>query len=118
MNLATAKLKDSMVRVKALIDYYNQSPKGIFDTINNVTIKDLETLLEALRDRRIVYPPLEFKTHEEVLKDFKLAKEKHKKEGEEKALSDMFNSGYKAGYDKGRDSEIKRIKAVITRNFG
>ena len=115
MNLATAKLKDSMVRVKALIDYYNQSPKGIFDTINNVTIKDLETLLEALRDRRIVYPPLEFKTPSEITRDLMEAKEK---EQHESNVSRGFDYGYKAGYKAGRDREAERVRELVNKFWG
>ena len=112
MNLATAKLKDSMVRVKALIDCYNQSPKGIFDTINNVTIKDLETLLEGLMDRDISLVGPKLKAGKEIEEDIKVAKVlAHQRKT-------LWVEGYDKGYKAGRDGEAERVRELVNKFWG
>ena len=108
------RLKDSMFRVEALVNFY-QEQGGItldmMDSMTAVTIRDLETLLEGLADRDISLIGPKLKTGKEIEEDIKEAKVIV---GEREIWAREYEKGYKAG----RDSEIKRIKAVITRNFG
>ena len=91
------KLKDSMFRVKALVDFYQQSPNTTLDSMDsftNVTIQDLETLLEGLMDR-----------------DISLQKTKHK------PLYDRERQGektYADGYRAGRNEEIRRCETFCS----
>jgi len=87
------KLKDSMVRVKALVDFYQQSPNTTLDSMDsftNVTIEDLETLLVSKLGPK-------FKTPLEIAKDVVEAK--------------GYNKGYSIGYKAG----MRRVKELIDR---
>ena len=74
---ALERLKGSMVRVKALVDFYQEHPATTLDmmySMTAVTIKDLETLLDGLADRDISLKRPKFKTPREIERDAKLAK--------------------------------------------
>lgn len=86
------RLKDSIVRVKALVD----CPSTI---ICESTIEDLKILLDGLADRDISIKGMNFKTLKEIERDVKLAKI-IVDEGE------TWTRGYDKGYQAGRDGEI------------
>ena len=97
---AIERLKGSMVRVEALVDFYRQSPTAtldMLDSMTDVTIQDLETLLDALKDRDISLKRPKFKTPREIERDAKLAK----------IIVDereIWERGYDRGYDKGYEA--------------
>ena len=113
------RLKDSMARVKALVGFYQHSPfvtlhgidaagRDVLDTTTNVTVEDLETLLNGLADRDISLRKPELKTQREMGRDAKLAK----------AIVDereIWAREYEKGYKAGRDGEVKRIRELIER---
>ncbi|KKK52241.1 hypothetical protein LCGC14_3106860, partial [marine sediment metagenome] len=71
------RLQDAMVRVEALVNYY-QEQEGItldmMDSMTAVTIRDLKTLLEGLMDRDISLIGPKLKTGKEIEEDIKEAK--------------------------------------------
>ena len=100
---AIMQLKDSMVRVKALIDFNQENPTTtIFGTVassTKVTMEDLQTLLDALADRDISIKGMEFKTQKEIERDVSIAKETI-------GQQNSWVRGYDKGYKAGRDGEI------------
>lgn len=84
------RLKDSMVRVKALVDFYQESPNiyvDMLDTLTKVTIGDLRTLLDGLEDREAIQLV--------------------------ESQEEWWSKGYDKGYEAGRDGEAKRVKKII-----
>ena len=78
---AMKRLKDSMVRVEALVNFYLEHPAttlDMMDSFTTVTVEDLKTLLDALADRDISLKRPEFKTPREIERDVELAKEINK----------------------------------------
>ncbi len=91
------KLKSAMVRVEALVNFY-QEQGGItldmMDSMTAVTIKDLKTLLEGLMDR-----------------DISLQKTKHKPlYARERQGEKTYADGYRAG----RNEEIRRCETFCS----
>ena len=121
---ALERLKGSMVRVKALIDFYQHSPfvilhgidaagRDVLHTTTNVTVEDLERLLDGLADRDISLKEPKPKkiyicTPKEIERDAKLAKVIVDKR-------ETWVKGYNKGYEVGRNGELKRIKGLINR---
>ena len=129
---AIERLKGSMVRVKALIDFYQHSPfvmlhgidaagRDVLDTTTNVTVEDLERLLDGLADRDISLKRPKFKTPREIERDAKLAKiivDEREIEEDTKITRmkrDLWTRGYDKGYEAGRNRELKRIEGLINR---
>ena len=78
---AMERLRNSMVRVRALVNFYREHPEttlDMMDSMTAVTMEDLKTLLDALADRDISLKRPEFKTPREIERDIKLAKEINK----------------------------------------
>ena len=127
---ALERLKGAMVRVEALVDFYKQSPTvtiDMMDSTTEVTMEDLETLLDGIKDR---YGASEltqtFKTQKEIENDIRVAKEINEREekikedikqlGEEaRRLEGLIAEekgwlrGYNEGYEDGRGVEAGRI---------
>jgi hypothetical protein len=112
---AFERLKASMVRVRDLIDFYQHSPfvilhgidaagRDVLDTATNVTVEDLERLLDGLADRDISLKRPEFKTPREIERDAKLTK----------VIVDEHETWLK-GYKAGRDGEMVRVRGLIKR---
>ena len=104
------RLKDSMVRVRSLVDFYQESPTttlDMMDSMTAVTIGDLETLLDGLADRDISLKRPKFKTPREIERDAKLAKIIVDLTIDER---EVWVRGYDKGYEAGRDGELKKIK--------
>ncbi len=98
---AIERLKDSVVRVEALVSFYQGHLSTTLDTvelITPVTIKDLKILLEGLADRDISIKHLK-PTEVEI----EMAKQ---------SILDQESwlKGYDRGYKAGRDGELKKIK--------
>ncbi len=73
------------------------------DSITEVTIEDLKTLLDGLADRDIsLREPKSNATETEI----KMAKESIKEQ-------ELWVRGYDKGYEAGRDGEAKRIREVL-----
>lgn len=92
------RLKDTMTKVKALIDFYKQNPHtelNMMDSITDVTMGDLEILLDglAVRDISLKY------NNEEV---------KMGLEERQEGWMEWYNKGFYKGYEVGRDMEMKR----------
>ncbi len=108
---AIERLKNSMVRVSALVNFYREHPETILDMTDSmtaVTIGDLKVLLDGLADRDISLKRPELKTQKEIERDIKVAK----------AIVDereVWTRGYDKGYKAGRDGELKRIEVLINR---
>ena len=109
---AMERLKDSMVRVKALIDYNQEDPTTtIFGTVassNEVTMEDLKILLDGLKDRDISTKRPDFVSQKEIERDITIAKETI---GQQNYWVRGYNKGYKAG----RDGELRRIEVLINK---
>ena len=129
---AIERLKGSMVRVKALVDFYQHSPfvmlhgidaagRDVLDTTTNVTVEDLERLLDGLADRDISLKRPKLKTPREIERDAKLAKiivDEREIEEDTKITRmkrDLWTRGYDKGYEAGRNGELKRIEGLINR---
>ncbi|KKN01000.1 hypothetical protein LCGC14_1132230 [marine sediment metagenome] len=105
------RLKDSMTRVSALVNFYKESPAttlDMMDSLTEVTMQDLETLLDALADRDISLKRPEFKTPREIERDAKLAR----------IIVDQKDratwiKGYDQGYKAGRDGEATRVRELV-----
>lgn len=96
------RLKDSMVKVEALVDFYQEHPSlciDMLDTLTKVTIGDLKILLNGLVDRDISLKRPKLIPLKEIERDTKLAKQLV---DEQEAWTRGYDSGYKAG----RDGEI------------
>ncbi len=119
-----------MVRVEALVDFYRQAPNirlDAMDSFTDVTIQDLETLLDALKDRSMssavseIFKRPKFKTPREIERDAKLAKiivDEREIEEDTKITRmkrDLWTRGYDKGYEAGRNGELKRIEGLINR---
>ncbi|KKL23694.1 hypothetical protein LCGC14_2422790 [marine sediment metagenome] len=111
------RLKGAMVRVEALVDFYKESPTvtlDMMDSFTEVTMEDLETLLDGLADRDISLKRPKCKTPREIEKDAKLVKQLQ-------TLIPLFVEReiwareYEKGYKAGRDGEVKRIRELIER---
>ena len=103
---AIERLKDAMTRVKALVDFYQESPTiciDMLDSFTDVTVEDLKILLEGLADRDISIKRPEFRTQPGVVTD---------------TVHGAWLRGYNTGYKEGRDGEMKRVKEVIERYLG
>ena len=108
---AMERLKDSMVRVSALVDFYLEHPTttlDMMDSMTAVTIGDLKVLLDALADRDISLKRPEFVPLKEIERDVKLAR----------ILVDQKDratwiKGYDQGYKAGRNGEATRVKELI-----
>ena len=94
---AIKRLKDSMVRVRDLVDFYVEHPTTTLDMMDSTTaviIGDLERLLDGLADRDRFIPQYE------IERDIRLAK----------VIVDeqevWWSKGYDKGYQAGRDREI------------
>ena len=118
------KLKDSMVRVEALVSFYRghlSTTLDMMDSQTPVTIRDLKTLLDALADRDISLIGPKLKTGKEIEEDIKEAKViveevRHRVEsGEER---EAWLTGYDKGYKAGRDGEAERIKELVNKFWG
>ena len=91
---AMKRLKDSMVRVKSLVDFYFQSPTVTLDTIDfmtRVTIEDLKILLDGLEDRDISLKRPKLIPLKELAKVLVDERE-------------IWERGYDRGYDKGYEA--------------
>jgi polyphosphate kinase 2 (PPK2 family) len=106
---AFERLKASMVRVGSLVDFYQHSPfvilhgidaagRDVLDTTTNVTVEDLERLLDGLADRDI---SLKHSKPTEI--EIEMAKQSDSDRG-------IWVRGYDEGYKAGRDGELKKIK--------
>ena len=98
------RLKGAMVRVEALVSFYQGHLSTTLDTmelITPVTIKDLKTLLDGLADRDISLIGPKLKTGKEIERDIKLAAKVIVSDQE-----DWWSRGYDRGYRAGRDGEI------------
>ena len=118
---AMERLKDSMTRVSALVNFYLEHPTttlDMMDSMTAVTIGDLKVLLDALADRDISLKRPELKTQREMGRDIKLAKETNHKEFVisqfyedikrlEKSIAEQkaWIRGYKKGYVAGGNME-------------
>ena len=132
------RLEHAMFRVEKLVKFYLQSPTvtlDMIDSITSVTIQDLETLLDALKDRGMsskdrsmlsavteIFKRPEFKTQKEIERDLKLAKGVNKEEDMtkeikrldketrqlEKSIAEQkgWIAGYKQGYETGKRMEV------------
>ena len=108
---AMERLKDSMVRVRSLVDFYQEYPDATLDMMDSmtaVTIRDLETLLNGLADRDISLKRPELKTQREMERDVKLAR----------IIVDQKDratwiKGYDQGYKAGRDGEATRVRELV-----
>ena len=129
---AIERLKHTMFRVEKLVNFYLQSPTvtlDMMDSITDVTMRDLNTLLDGLKDRDISLSEMPELTglgriHKETIKarsmssavteifkrpEFKTQKEIYKENIEGKA----WTRGYNHGYTAGRNGELKRIETLI-----
>ena len=100
---AMERLRNSMVRVSALVNFYREHPEttlDMMDSITAVTMEDLKTLLDALADRDISLKRPEFVPQREIERDAKLAKVIISNQ------EDWWSRGYDRGYKAGRDGEI------------
>ncbi len=101
---AMERLKSAMVRVKALVDFYHPTVTiDMTDSITEVTIEDLKTLLDGLADRDISLKRSESSATET---EIKMAKDSIKER-------ELWVKGYDKGYEAGRDGEAKRIREVL-----
>jgi len=108
---AMKRLKDSMVRVEALVNFYLEHPAttlDMMDSFTTVTMEDLKTLLDGLADRDISLKRPEFVPQREIERDAKLAR----------IIVDQKDratwvKGYDQGYKAGRDGEGTRVKELI-----
>ena len=110
---AMERLENSMIRVRALINFYKQHPTTTLDMMDGltaVTIGDLNILLAGLADRDISISEMpELVPLRETIRDIKVAKEKLDKEEE----FDVWIKGYDKGYESGRNGELKRIEFLL-----
>ncbi len=109
------KLKSAMVRVEALVNFY-QEQGGItldmMDSMTAVTIKDLKTLLEGLMDRDISLIGPKLKAGKEIEEDIKVAKVlAHQRKT-------LWVEGYDKGYKAGRDGEAERVRELVNKFWG
>ncbi len=112
---AIERLKDSMVRVEALVDFHRENPNITIDiwmdSMSAVTIGDLKVLLEGLRDRDISLKRPKFVPQKEIERDITLAKEIV---GLKQSIIEQKSwlAGYDKGYTAGRDGEMKAKKSL------
>ena len=108
---AMERLKDSMVRVSALVNFYREHPEttlDMMDSMTAVTMEDLKTLLDALADRDISLKRPEFVPQREIERDIKLAR----------IIVDQKDratwiKGYDQGYKAGRNGEATRVRELV-----
>ena len=107
---AAERLKGAMVRVKALVGFYQEHLTtiifGTVDLPTEVIIEDLKVLLEGLADRDISIKRPEFVSQREIERDIRLAKEIVDER-------ESWTKGYNKGYQAGRDGEIAWRKMQI-----
>ena len=112
---AMERLENSMIRVRALINFYKQHPTTTLDIIGGmttVTIDDLKILLDGLADRDISISEMPElvglgQIHRETIE----AREVLEKE----TKFDAWRRGYDDGYKGGRDRELRNIKIRINK---
>ena len=108
---AMERLKNAMVQVRSIIDFHQQFPTGMTYPFTDITIKNLEILLDGLADRDISLKSPKFVSQKEMERDIGLAKILV---GERETWVDGYDKGYKAG----RDGEAMRVREIVNRLLG